>query len=190
VKSDLRRASPIRFAVLPLLAALAVLAGWTVPATLASTAPAVAAPASTSTPDPAEELQALLREQAAAWSRGDLDAFCSVYADDALFITQTGTTRGRQAVLDRYRKRYPDRAAMGTLSLEPIEVRLIGGESASASCGPLLEAVRESGSAVAGASVAARWKLSYPDKQPAEGLTLLVFHRRDGRWWIVQDASM
>jgi uncharacterized protein (TIGR02246 family) len=173
--------------VLLLLAAVGMLAVFTAPAMLAGTAPAA-----TSTPkdDPAAELTSLLREQAAAWSRGDLDAFCSVYADDALFLTPTGTTRGRQAVLERYRKRYPDRAAMGTLTLEPIEVRLIGGESASVSCGPLLEAVRESGSAVAGASVAARWKLSYPDKQPAEGLTLIVFHRRDGRWWIVQDASM
>ena len=32
--------------------------------------------------DRGEKVQALLREQAAAWSRGDVDAFCSVYADD------------------------------------------------------------------------------------------------------------
>ncbi len=39
-------------------------------------------------------------------------------------------------------------------------------------------------------SVAARWRLSYPDREDASGLTLLVLHRQGDRWFIVQDASM
>src|SRR5262249_54065123 len=31
------------------------------------------------------DLAALLDAQSAAWTRGDLDAFCSIYADDALY---------------------------------------------------------------------------------------------------------
>ena len=122
--------------------------------------------------DPQGAVVALLDRQAAAWSRGDVDAFCSVYADDALFLSLSGVARGRQAVLDRYRKRYPDAKAMGTLTLEAIEVRLHPERKPQA------------------ASVAARWKLAYPDKPAAEGLTLIVLRKTGERWEIVQDASM
>lgn len=128
---------------------------------------AVAAPAQG--PGPQAAIETLLREQSAAWTRGDLDAFCSVYADDALFVTPSGLTRGRTAVLERYRKRYPDRAAMGSLSLEIQELRDLGPE---------------------GASVAARWVLSYPGQEKKEGYTLIVFRKVGGAWKIVQDASM
>lgn len=112
---------------------------------------------------------AVLEKQVHAWNRGDLEAFVSVYAEDAAFVSPTGLTRGRQAVLDRYRKRYPDKAAMGTLSLEVLETRLAD---------------------IHGASVVARWSLTYPDKPAASGLTLLVLRPRGDAWVIVQDASM
>jgi uncharacterized protein (TIGR02246 family) len=122
--------------------------------------------------DPKAAVVDLLQKQAAAWSHGDIEGFCSVYADDALFLSLTGVARGRQAVLERYQKRYPDAKAMGTLTLEPIEVRLHPEKDPKA------------------ASVAARWKLAYPDKPAAEGLTLLVLRKVGERWEIVQDASM
>jgi ketosteroid isomerase-like protein len=37
--------------------------------------------------DGGHEVLALLERQSGAWSRGDLDAFCSVYADDAVFLS-------------------------------------------------------------------------------------------------------
>ena len=119
------------------------------------------------TPD--AEIGALLREQSAAWNRGDLPAFCAVYADDATFISPSGLTKGRQAVLDRYRKKYVDKAGMGTLTLEIQEVRALK---------------------AATASVVARWTLAWPDKPKAEGLTLLVLTLTPDGWRIVQDASM
>jgi len=61
---------------------------------------------------------------------------------------------------------------MGTLTLEAIEVRLHPERKPQA------------------ASVAARWKLAYPDKPAAEGLTLIVLRKTGERWEIVQDASM
>src|SRR6266850_2434740 len=67
------------------------------------------------------EIEDLLAHQADAWNRGDIEAFCSVYADDATFLSPAGVTNGRQAVIDRYRSRYPDQAAMGQLSLEILE---------------------------------------------------------------------
>jgi uncharacterized protein (TIGR02246 family) len=114
-------------------------------------------------------LAAVLDRQVQAWNRGDLEGFVSVYAEDAAFVSPTGLTRGRQAVLERYRKRYPEKAARGWLSLEIVETRLAGAQAAS---------------------VVARWTLAYPDKPAASGLTLLVLHRSGDRWLIVQDASM
>ena len=61
------------------------------------------------------EVLSLIQAQAAAWNRGDLEAFCGVYADDAVFVSPTGVTKGRAEVLARYRKRYPDQKAMGQL---------------------------------------------------------------------------
>jgi hypothetical protein len=74
-----------------------------------------------------EQIAALLDQQAVDWNRGDLAAFTSVYDEDAVFVSTTGLTRGRGAVLERYRKRYPDRAAMGTLKLEIVELRDVWG---------------------------------------------------------------
>lgn len=115
------------------------------------------------------ELAALLAGQSADWSRGDVEAFASIYAEDATFVAPSGMTQGRAALVARYRERYPTRAAMGTLSLEILELRQ-GGETV--------------------ASVVARWTLAYPDKAAVSGLTLLVFHRLPAGWRIVQDASM
>jgi uncharacterized protein (TIGR02246 family) len=122
----------------------------------------------------AEDAVAVLERQVRAWNRGDLAAFCEVYAEDATFLSPSGITRGRQAVLDRYRKRYPDESAMGALTLDPIETRPV----ATPHEGPL-----------SALSIAARWTLAYPDKPAATGLTLVVLHRVGARWLIVQDAS-
>lgn len=118
---------------------------------------------------PREEIEPLLKAQAEAWSRGDLDAFCSSYADDATFVSPSGLTQGRQAVLERYRAKYKDKAGMGRLTLAIVEVRPGAADVVS---------------------VVARWTLAWPDKPEATGLTLLVFHRQKGAWKIVQDASM
>lgn len=129
-----------------------------------------------------EQVGELLSRQAAAWTKGDLDGFCSAYADDALFVSPSGQTRGRQAVLERYRKRYPDRAAMGALTLEVVEARPLSGVEVT----PLGDAVP---GRVHALSAVARWTLRYPDREPATGLTLLVLRRERGGWRIVQDAS-
>ena len=100
--------------------------------------------------DGGHEVLALLERQSAAWSKGDLDAFCSIYADDAVFVSPSGVTRGRAEVLARYKKKYPTAAAMGKLTLSPLDVR-------------------QTEDAV---SVAAKWTLEYPDKPAATGHTV------------------
>ena len=130
-----------------------------------------------------EETVALLGSQAEAWNAGDLEEFCTVYADDAAYVSSTGVTRGREAILARYRQRYPDRAAMGTLSFEIVEARPASGVEIT-----LLGDAAPG--RVHGVSIVARWRLTYADREPAEGLTLVVFRRRGEGWEMVQDASM
>mgnify|MGYP001451352535 CR=1 FL=1 len=116
----------------------------------------------------ADSAKAFLTEQAAAWNKGDLDGFCASYADDTTFITPNGLTKGRDQVLQRYKKRYPDKAAMGTLSFEFLDARVAPGS----------------------VSVMAKWTLSYPNKPSASGSTLVVLHPKGASWMVVQDASM
>ena len=136
--------------------------------------------------DARSAVETLLKTQSEAWNRGDLDAFTAVYAEDASFVSPAGLTQGRQQVLERYRRRYPDKKAMGTLTLEVQEMRPVQGTEVT----PLGDARP---GRVHGLSVVARWRLAYPDqpdKKTAEGLTLLVLRRQGDTWEIVQDASM
>lgn len=124
---------------------------------------------------PVQQVYDAIDAQVAAWNRGDLDAFCSVYAEDALFVSPTGVTRGRAAVRERYGKKYgADKKGMGTLAIEPIEARAFPADASAKSV-----------------SVAATWKLTWPGKTEASGHTLIVFRAHEnGAWELVQDASM
>jgi ketosteroid isomerase-like protein len=138
------------------------------------------------------EVEELIARQAAAWNRGDLESFASCYHEDAVFISSSGLTRGREALLQRYRRRYPDRQAMGRLTLEILEIHSLAGIEVS-----VLGNSRPGG--VHGLSVAARWSLSGMAGEgqdgekrfgDAEGMTLLVFQRTiAGEWEIIHDAS-
>lgn len=131
------------------------------------------------TPTPAyqgdipKEIVGLMQEHATLWGAGDIVGFTNGYADDCIFLSPSGVTRGRAEVLARYQKRYPGKAAMGTLAFELLDVRTA------------VDARGHGSVAVSG-----RWKLTYPDKPELSGLTLVVFHGRPGAWLIVQDASM
>jgi len=130
----------------------------------------------------------VLQTQVAAWNRGDLETFCSVYAADATYVSPNGNTHGRDAILARYRTRYPDAAARGTLSFSIEESRLASGLEITPFDGAVPGGVH-------GGSVLARWTLTYTGKPAATGLTLLTVRPRPGaaegqpRWEIVQDAS-
>lgn len=128
-----------------------------------------------------EEALAVLERSAADWNRGDLDAFCSAYAEDVAFASPGGLSRGRAEALERFRSRYPDRAAMGALNLEPLDVREHWGPEVT------LLGDAEPGR-VHVVSVIARWKLERKDGS-ATGTTLLVLKKQRVGWKIVQDAS-
>jgi beta-aspartyl-peptidase (threonine type) len=116
----------------------------------------------------ARQIEDLLGRQAADWNRGDIEAFMEPYwHDSGLTFSAAGrVTRGWQATLDGYRKRYPDRAAMGRLTFDQLEV---------------FELARDA------AFVLGRWHLERAE--PVGGAFTLVLQRRDGRWTIIHDHT-
>lgn len=120
---------------------------------------------------PADEaaIRAVMAAQEAAWNKGDLEGFMKGYWEDEglKFIGKTGVTYGWQATLDRYRKGYPDRAAMGVLHFDLLHVERISAKAAL---------------------VVGKWTLQRAEDQP-NGHFSLLWRKIKGTWVIVADHS-
>src|SRR5260370_5410892 len=70
----------------------------------------------------------VVNAQEKAWNRGDLDAFLEGYwhSPDLTFSGSGGIARGWDGVLARYKKNYPDHAAMGQLDFSALEFQFQG----------------------------------------------------------------
>lgn len=119
--------------------------------------------------DPSGEVRALLDAQAAAWNRGDIEGFMQGYwnSPELRFASGGNVTMGWKPTLDRYKARYADRAAMGTLAFTDLDVRPAGDDAALAFGAWRL--VRESGS--------------------PHGLFTLLLRRTGDGWRIVHDHT-
>ena len=122
-----------------------------------------------SRPDITLEISAVLKMQQDAWNRGDIDAFMNGYSrsDETLFVSGDDVTRGWQKVLDRYKKKYSDRAEMGTLTFSNLEITPLSNDSAVA---------------------LGSWKLNRANDQP-HGRFTLIFRRLPEGWRIVHDHT-
>ncbi len=71
------------------------------------------------------EIYHVIEAQQTAWNHGDIDAFMTGYAhsDSTTFVSEDKVTRGWQTVRDRYKKKYSDRAKMGTLTFPILKLR-------------------------------------------------------------------
>ena len=65
-------------------------------------------------------IRAVLTAQQECWNAGDIDCFMESYwkSDELVFVGGSGVTYGWQTVLENYKERYPNVAAMGELSFE------------------------------------------------------------------------
>ena len=77
-------------------------------------------------------INGVLKAQQGAWNRGDVDAFLVGYwqSPELTFSGSNGVSRGWDGVLARYKKNYPDRAAMGELNFSDLEFRFLGSDAA------------------------------------------------------------
>ena len=126
------------------------------------------------TPRPAplhdrDEVAAVLEQQVREWNTGNLAGFMETYAksDRIRFATGGDLSLGWQTVFDRYRKRYGDRAAMGTLTFTELDITSLGPDAALAF---------------------GRWRLELEKDEPS-GLFTLVFRKTPVGWRIVHDHT-
>lgn len=74
----------------------------------------------------------LLEEQRQAWNRGDINEYMQGYnkSDSLLFVGKSGPQYGWNNTLNNYKKSYPDKSAMGYLSFDIKEIRMISADYA------------------------------------------------------------
>jgi beta-aspartyl-peptidase (threonine type) len=118
-----------------------------------------------------QEILGVLQAQAAAWNRGDLDAFLAGYwrSERTVFAGGDKVHRGFDAMARRYREAYPTREKMGRLSFSNLAFEQ-------------LEADR--------AVVTGSWELEIAgsDKRPG-GVFTLIWRKLDDGWKIVHDHT-
>ncbi len=113
---------------------------------------------------------ALLERQTNDWNTGNIDAFMEGYwkSDSLAFVGAKGPTYGWQNTLDNYKKRYPDRATMGTLKFDILRLQFIGKGVAM---------------------LIGKWHLTRPEKGDVGGHYTLVFRKIDNKWVIISDHT-
>ena len=117
----------------------------------------------------AADIRAMLMTQAAAWNSGDVAQFMEYYvkSDTLRFASGGSITYGWQTTLDRYRKGYPDKAAMGTLAFTLHEVNVLTPDTAL---------------------VFGKWELTREKDQPWGLFTLVVKKTAEG-WRVASDHT-
>jgi ketosteroid isomerase-like protein len=114
-------------------------------------------------------ITSILTAQQDAWNQGDVDKFLIGYwhSPNLTFSGSSGISRGWDGVMARYKKSYPDRAAMGHLDFSGLEFHSLGKDAAL---------------------VLGRWHLKR-DKGDVGGVFSLVWQRFPEGWRIVHDHT-
>jgi len=116
-----------------------------------------------------KRIRHLLQQQVVAWNNGDIEAFMQPYwkNDSLMFIGSKGVVWGWHQTLENYKKGYPDKAAMGTLSFDIIQVRRLARNVYF---------------------VVGKWMLAR-SAGDLSGHYTLVLEKKKGQWVIVSDHS-
>ncbi len=109
-----------------------------------------------------------MTQQAVDWNRGDVDAFMQGYwKSDKLVFVGSKVTRGWQQTLDNYKKSYPTKERMGTLTFSDLEITVLSKDAAV---------------------VLGSWSLKRANDAPGGKFTLIFRKFKDG-WKIVHDHT-
>lgn len=116
------------------------------------------------------QIRAALAESAAAWNRGDLDAFLSLYRDSpgTTFVAEGGIRRGLDEIRTHYAPRFRPGADRDSLRFDDLEARRLADDVAV---------------------VTARWILHRDGEVTGSGPFTLLLEKVEGIWWIVHDHS-
>ena len=114
-------------------------------------------------------IRAVLDQQVKDWNEGSIEKFMRGYApsNTTRFASGGDVHLGWQTVLDRYKKTYVDKAAMGKLTFSDLDITVFSEDAALAF---------------------GRWRLEREKDEPS-GLFTLVFRKTKDGWRIVHDHT-
>ena len=118
-----------------------------------------------------EPIRVVLAQQEQAWNRGDLEGYMQGYwkSPDLVFYSGGTVTRGWEATLERYRRRYKaEGKEMGRLDFTEDTIEMLGADSAVGR---------------------GRWNLTLADGKKLTGLYTVILKRLPEGWRIVHDHS-
>jgi len=116
----------------------------------------------------ADDIRAVMNKQAVDWNRGDIPAFMEGYwKSEQLTFVSSRVTKGWQQTLDNYKKSYPDKSAMGTLTFSDLEITVVSKDAAV---------------------VLGSWSLKREKDNPGGKFTLIFRKFKEG-WRIVHDHT-
>jgi len=122
------------------------------------------------TPTDQKAILGTLKRQNDDWNAGRVEQFMVGYwpSDSLTFVGKAGVTYGYAATLANYKKRYPDRASMGTLAFTNLKINFPARNVAY---------------------VIGKWHLTRPKIGDVGGHFTLLWRKINGRWLIVSDHS-
>jgi len=114
-------------------------------------------------------VRAVLDEQVKDWNAGNIERFMRGYHQSATtrFASGGNVTLGWQSLLDRYKRTYSDKAAMGKLTFSDLDITAASDDAALAF---------------------GRWHLKREKDEPS-GLFTLLFRKTEDGWKIVHDHT-
>lgn len=112
----------------------------------------------------------LLRLQQSSWNKGDIDGYMTHYwkSENLTFVTKDTVTYGWQPTLDRYKRRYPNKQAMGKLNFEIVKTEKLSAQHIF---------------------MVGKWALDREDLEDLQGHFTLIWKKIEGEWVIVADHS-
>ena len=115
-----------------------------------------------------KEIEAILDLQREAWNKGDIEGFMAHYWKSDKLTFQSGDNRlqGWEALLARYKNRYPE-GNMGKLEFSDLMVHVFSGKAAY---------------------VLGRWRLRSEDRMQ-QGLFTVILERMEDGWKIIHDHT-
>ena len=113
-------------------------------------------------------IRRVLDRQVAAWNAGNLDEFMEGYwKSDSVQFIDSGIVAGWTATLERYKRNYPDKEAMGVLRFELLQLQRVGEDACL---------------------VTGKYFLTRKEDNP-HGIFTLLFRRKAEKWVIVYDHT-
>ena len=115
-----------------------------------------------------EAIKTVLSAQVIAWNNADIEGFMEGYwKSDSLLFVGSKITSGWDSTLARYKKSYPDKAAMGSLRFEIIRMLFVSNDFYL---------------------VTGKYFLTREKDNPS-GIFTLLFKKKNGKWVVAYDHT-